>query len=76
MAKDILRNRYASVKFAKENNMEWFGIVALLLLLCYSAYPGKVKRLETKVKRLEKNQRGVAYMSNASEYSIGMPFVL
>ena len=36
MAKDILRNRHASVKFAKENNMEWFGIVALLLLLCYS----------------------------------------
>ena len=54
MAKDILRNRHVSVKFAKENNMEWFGIVALLLLLCYSAYPGKVKRLETKVKRLEK----------------------
>ena len=43
--------------------MEWFGIVALLLLLCYSAYPGKVKRLETKVKRLEKKQRGVAYLS-------------
>ena len=38
--------------------MEWFGIVALLLMLCYSAYPGKVKRLETKVKRLEKKQRG------------------
>ena len=36
MAKDILRNRHASVKFAKENNMEWFGIVALLLLLCYT----------------------------------------
>ncbi|WP_439444748.1 hypothetical protein [Mediterraneibacter faecis] len=50
MAKDILRNRHASVKFAKENNMEWFGIVALLLLLCYSAYPGKVKRLETREK--------------------------
>ena len=43
MAKDILRNRHASVKFAKENNMEWFGIVALLLLLCYSAYPGKTE---------------------------------
>jgi hypothetical protein len=27
MAKDILRNRHVSVKFAKENNMEWFGIV-------------------------------------------------
>lgn len=36
MAKDILRNRHASVKSAKENNMEWFGIVALLLLLCYT----------------------------------------
>ena len=36
MAKDILRNKHASVKFAKENNMEWFGIVALLLLLCYT----------------------------------------
>ena len=36
MAKDILRNRHASDKFAKENNMEWFGIVALLLLLCYT----------------------------------------
>ena len=36
--------------------MEWFGIVALLLLLCYSEYPGKVKRLETKVKRLEKTE--------------------
>ena len=54
MTKDILRNRHVSVKLAKENNKEWVGIVALLLLLCYSAYPGKVKRLETKVKRLEK----------------------
>lgn len=40
--------------------MEWFGIAALLLLLCYSAYPGKVKRLETKVKRLENmNEEGI-----------------
>ena len=47
--------------------MEWFGIAALLLLLCYSAYPGKVKRLEMRVKRLEKKQRGETYM--ATEYS-------
>ena len=70
MAKDILRNRYVSVKSAKENNMEWFGIVALLLLLCYSAYPGKVKRLETKVKRLEKKQRGVKSMDYNSQKRI------
>ena len=51
--------------------MEWFGIVALLLMLCYSAYPGKVKRLETKVKRLEKKQRGVAYMSKLINDLVG-----
>ncbi|WP_270841756.1 hypothetical protein [Mediterraneibacter faecis] len=63
MAKDILRNRHASVKFAKENNMEWFGIVALLLLLCYSAYPGKVKRLETESKTIgEKAERSGIYV--------------
>lgn len=43
--------------------MEYCGIIALVLLLCYSAYPGKVKRLESKVKRLEKKQKGDNYMS-------------
>ena len=76
MAKDILRNRHISVKFAKENNMEWFGIAALLLLLCYSAYPGKVKRLETKVKRLEKKQRGVAYMSKLINDLVGKQCII
>ena len=76
MAKDILRNRHTSVKFAKENNMEWFGIVALLLLLCYSAYPGKVKRLETKVKRLEKKQRGMAYMSKLINDLVGKQCII
>ncbi|MCI5496475.1 MAG: hypothetical protein MR407_09120, partial [Roseburia sp.] len=37
--------------------MEYCGIIALVLLLCYSAYPRKVKRLEAKVKRLEKKQK-------------------
>ena len=56
--------------------MEWFGIVALLLLLCYSAYPGKVKRLETKVKRLEKKQRGVAYMSKLINDLVGKQCII
>ena len=34
--------------------MEWFGIAALLLLLYYSSYLGKIKHLEMKVKQLEK----------------------
>lgn len=56
--------------------MEWFGIAALLLLLCYSAYPGKVKRLETKVKRLEKKQRGVAYMSKLINDLVGKQCII
>lgn len=45
------------------NLMEWFGLVALCLVFCYSSYPGKVKRLEAAVKRLEKKQKGENYMS-------------
>ena len=51
-------------------------IAALLLLLCYSAYPGKVKRLETKVKRLEKKQRGVAYMSKLINDLVGKQCII
>lgn len=43
--------------------MEWAGFIALVILLCCSSYPGKVKRLEAKVKRLERKQRGENDMS-------------
>lgn len=43
--------------------MEWLGFIALCLVLCYSSYPGKAKRLEATVKRLERKQKGVKYMS-------------
>ena len=33
--------------------MEWVGFIALMILICYSSYPDKVKRLEAKVKKLE-----------------------
>ena len=51
--------------------MEYCGIIALVLLLCYSAYPGKVKRLESKVKRLEKRQKGDNYMSQLIDNLVG-----
>lgn len=38
--------------------MEWMGLIALVLVLCYSSYPGKVKHLGSAVKRLERKQRG------------------
>ena len=56
--------------------MEWFGIVALLLILCYSTYPGKVRHLEAKVKQLEKKQRGVAYMSKLINDLVGKQCII
>ena len=44
--------------------MEWIGFIALVLILCYSSYPGKVKKLERKVKLLERKLRGENEMSN------------
>ena len=37
--------------------MEWIGLVALALILCYSSYPGRVRRLETTMKKVERQQR-------------------
>lgn len=56
--------------------MEWFGIAALLLMLYYSTYLGKVKRLEMRVKRLEKEQRGVTYMSTLINNLVGKQCVI
>lgn len=43
--------------------MEWFGIIALIIILCYSSYPNKVKHIEAKVKRLERKNKGENSMS-------------
>lgn len=43
--------------------LEWMGWMSFFIILCYSAYPGKVKRLEGKVKKLEKKNKGENVMS-------------
>lgn len=43
--------------------MEWVGLVALALILCYSSYPARVQRLEATIKRLERKQKGEYSMS-------------
>lgn len=43
--------------------MEWVGFIALMILICYSSYPDKVKRLEAKVKKLERKEKGENAMS-------------
>ena len=41
--------------------LEWIGWFSLIILLCYSSYPSKVKTLENKVKKLEFKLRGDNY---------------
>jgi len=44
--------------------MEYLGVIAFIIMLGYASYPGKVKHLEAKVKRLERKQKGETAMSN------------
>lgn len=41
------------------------------ILLCYSSYPGKVIQLETRLRRLERKQRGESEMSRVINELIG-----
>ena len=43
--------------------MEWIGLVALALVLGYASYPGRVKRLEATIKKVERQQKGENVMS-------------
>ena len=51
--------------------MEYFGVFAFILILAYSSYPGKVKRLEAKIKKLEKKQKGDTVMSKLINELVG-----
>ena len=51
--------------------MEYFGIFAFVLVLAYSSYPGKVKRLEAKLKKMEKKQKGENVMSKLINELVG-----
>ena len=51
--------------------MEWIGWISLIIILCYSSYPNKVKKLEKKVKILEKNNKGDNNMSKIISSLVG-----
>ena len=51
--------------------MEWVGWMCLIILLCYSSYPNKVKKLESKVTKLERKQKGESQMSKIITGLIG-----
>lgn len=51
--------------------MEWIGWIALIILLCYSSYPGKVQRLEAQMKKVERKLRGESEMSKLINSLVG-----
>jgi hypothetical protein len=51
--------------------MEYFGIFAFILVLAYSSYPGKIKQLEAKIKKLERTQKGERVMSKLINDLVG-----
>lgn len=56
--------------------MEYTGIVALLFLLCYIGYPGRVRKLERKIKKLETKLNGGVAMSKFISRLIGKKCIL
>ncbi|CEN26436.1 Uncharacterised protein [[Clostridium] sordellii] len=51
--------------------LEWMILICFIYIIYYSSYPGKIKRLESKVKKFERNQRGVCEMSDIIASLIG-----
>lgn len=51
--------------------MEWAGWFCIIILILYSSYPAKVKRLERKVAKLENKQKGDFGMSKLMSDLIG-----
>lgn len=43
--------------------MEYFGLISFVLIICYSSYPEKIKKLESKIKKLERTLKGEKSMS-------------
>lgn len=43
--------------------MEYFGLIAFILVLSYSSYPSKLKKLEKEVQTLKRSMRGENAMS-------------
>ncbi len=56
--------------------MEYFGVFAFVLAIGCLTLPGKIKKLEAKVKRLEKQRNGAGAMSKLMEQLIGKECIL
>ena len=51
--------------------MEYFGVMAFILVMCCLSYPEKIKKLEAKVKILEKQRKGESAVSKLIRELVG-----
>lgn len=51
--------------------MEYFSIIALILILFYSSYHSKIKKIERELRMLKKNMKGENTMSKLINNLIG-----
>ena len=51
--------------------MEYLSVLAFVIVLCYMSYPDKVKKLERKVKKLEKERCRESIMPKLIEELVG-----
>lgn len=58
-----LRNKIDLVNEKGVGNLEWIGFLAFMIIICYSSYPSKIKKMESKLKKLERNMKGENSMS-------------
>jgi len=56
--------------------MEIFGLVALALVLCYSGYPARIKKLETELKKIKTSVKGENAMSRLIESLRGQECII
>jgi hypothetical protein len=47
----------------EDYNLDWVSWLALIIILCFASYPGKVRKLESKVRNIERKQKGENTMS-------------
>ncbi len=51
--------------------MEWMGWFVFIIVLCYASYPGRVRKLESKVKKLQIKEKGDKSMSKIINELVG-----
>lgn len=51
--------------------MEWFGVIAFILVLCMPSHDKEIKNHETRLKRIENKSKGDSAMSKLIKETVG-----